>query len=543
MTLDNATIQQLEKLLLAARLYNLRNEITREFLEENFKLEPTYDLKYPNKVYYILLHIEDIISSNPSLTNFLKNSISIKNNLYKPFQRGEDTVLQFNKNTQIVFKNTPFKDAINYLLPNPEKFTHTLSIKTAEYHTYFELANTLTNQTLTIGGAPKLKGSKFDYIGLRNDSYYDPKYHSGHKSIHPHNLNPHFNKGSIAIKFAIKKEEALSVLDRIKTYDQDFKNSTLWFDISGNLGNNCADISNSIMNELGIQGKISDYYKIDELDLRDQGIMYLVWSDLGTIKFAYYMPHHFIDHLSYLFFGKGIDHVSEYLGSKLGYYSLFAHPISPLIPAAYNGDESKIKDNTDKINVANFAGETPLHIALQNSHFEFASKLIFVGAHLQSKDAKGLTLLHIVAALEPSENKNLILKNLSYYIDDINSADYTKSTIPLTNAVLADDPEAVRILLTFKANASYINTNDDSIIDIALFNGKFKTINLIHEQDPNLIYRDNQEHQIPICIIAAQPNPSEILSDFENLWAKYDQSNCKDTRELHSHIDIDNLCI
>ncbi len=534
MTTDNATASQLEKLILAKRLYSMGNTVHREYLEENFKLEPTYDLKYPNKAYYFLPSIEVVKSSNPELFSFLKNA----NYLYIPFQRSTDTVLQFNKKTQLIFQNTAYKDVVSYLLPNPEKFTHTFSIKTAEYHTYFKLTNTLTNSSITIGAAPKVKGSKFDYIGLRNDSYYSPKYHDGHKSIQPEHLNPHFNKGSIAITFPINNEKATKVLDLVKTYNHNFKNSDHWFDITGHTGHNCADITNKIMNEVGIDGKISDYYKIDELDLRDQGIMYLVWSDLGTIKFAYYMPYHFFDNLAYAIFGKGIDHISEYLGSKSGYYSIFGHPISDLIPAAYNGDISAIEGNTDKINVVNFAGETPLHIALQNGNIDFTSKLFLAGAHLNTKDAKGQTLLHIAATLDPSHNKNLILKSFIKYTDHINSVDDTNSKTPLTNAVLADDPEAVKILIKNGANASYINGNDDSIIDIAIFNGKFKTINLLYTQDPSLIYRDNLEHQIPICEIAKQPDPNKIIDGFDELWSAYDQSNCKNHSQLNAHLDL-----
>ena len=77
--------------LLASRLYNFGNELQREFLEENFKLTPTYDQKYPNKAYYFLPSIDSVKSSNPELFSFLKNDF------YKILQRGSDTVLQFNK--------------------------------------------------------------------------------------------------------------------------------------------------------------------------------------------------------------------------------------------------------------------------------------------------------------------------------------------------------------------------------------------------------------------------------------------------------------
>lgn len=534
MTIDKATANQFEKLILSQRLYSMGNTVYRGYLEENFKLEPTYDLKYPNKAYYFLPSIEVVKSYNPELFSFLKNA----NYLYIPFQRSSDTVLQFNKKTQLIFQNTSCTDAITYLKSNPEVFTHTLSIKTAEYHTYFELKDLSNNHTLSIGAAPKLKGSKLDYINLRNDSYYDPKYHIGHNLIHPNHLNPHFNKGSIAITFPITTENATKVLDLVRVYNNDFQNSDHRFDITGHIGHNCADIVNKIMNEIGIEGKISDYYKTDELDLRDQGIMYLLWSDLGTIKFAYHMPYHFFDNLAYASCGKGIDQLSEYWGSKLGYYSIFNHPISPLIPAAYNGDVSKIEENINHKNVANFAGETPLHIALQNGNFDFADKLLTLKADINLRDAKGQTPLNLAAGQKPSVMKNKILKDLCKLSSNVNAADNINIKTPLANAVLSDDPEAVGILIECGANVSYVNGNKDNIIDIAVFAGKFKTINLLHSKDANLIYHDNLEHQIPICEIAKQPDPNAIIDGFDELWSAYDQSNCKNHSQLNAHLDL-----
>jgi hypothetical protein len=517
---------------LASQLYKFGNMLQREFLEENFKLTPTYDQKYPNKAYYFLPSIDAVKSSNPELFSFLKNDF------YKILQRGSDTVLQFNKKTQLIFQNASYQDIIDNLKHPEQKLSHTLSIKTAEYHTYIKLKDLSNNNTISIGGAPKLKGSKLDYIGLRNDSYYDPKYHVGHKSIHPNNLNPHFNKGSISITFPITTENSNKVLDLIKIYNNNFKNSEHWFDITGNTGNNCADIANKIMNEIGIEGKISDYYKTDELDLRDQGIMYLVWSDLGTIKFAYYMPYHFVDNLAYTFFGKGLDQLSEYWGSKLGYYNVFPHPVSQLIPAAYQGNVDALSEYTDAINIPNLSGDTPLHIAIESNNLDFAMKLIVSGANINAENARGESILHLLAKLPASKEKHDFLKVISKTSKHINDEDIASHTTPLTNAIISDDPQTVEILLENGANASYVNANQDNLANIAIYYQKFKSLNLLNKQNPTLIYNDNLEHQIPICEIATQAEPNSIIENFDELWENYDQTLCKDHSALNAILEL-----
>jgi Ankyrin repeats (many copies) len=497
---------------------NTSYTLPREFLEENFKLTPTYDQKYPNKAYYFLPSVEATKSSSPELISFLKNDF------YRVLQRGADTVLQFKKKTQLIFQNTSYQDVIN-LQKQPEKFTHTFSIKTAEYHTYIELKDLSNNNTISIGGAPKLKGSKLGYIGLRNDSYYGIKYHVGHKSIHPNHLNPHFNKGSISITFPITTESANKALDLAKTYNNDFKSSEHWFDITGHTGNNCADIANKIMNEIGIEGKINDYYKTDELDLRDQGIMYLVWSDLGTIKFAYYMPYHFIDNLAYTFFGKGLDQLLEY-------YNISPHPIPQLIPAA---DMFKY---TNLINTSTLAGNTPLHIAIENNNLDFAMRLIASGADINVENSKGESILHLLAKLPARKVKHDFLKALSKISKHINDEDIVNHTTPLTNAVISDDPRTVEILLENGANASYVNANQDNLANIAIYHQKFKSLNLLHKQDSTLIYHDNLEHQIPICEIAKQIEPNSIIENFDEIWANYDQALCKDYSALNAILEL-----
>ncbi len=500
-------------------------------MPDDFIANEVKDTKITSKTYY---YFKNDAINNESLLNFLRLEV----NKFQVFQRGEDTALYCDKDHQYIFANTNYRDVVKKLYITPEDYSYSLVFRTAEYHSYIELKDLVTNHTLTFGVAPKQKGSMYSDLYIRNDSYYTPKYSTGDKFLKNGEYNPHFNKGSISITFPLNKEKAKQLIANIQKHNAKFHSESHKYDFLGYFGKNCADFAYDIIESVGIDPTINHYFKTDELDLRDQGVMYHVWKDLGTFKYAWNMPKEFIDTVSNFITGSDFDRVSESMLSKLGYYNIFTHSVSSLIPAAYRGDVSKIRESVEKINIANFAGETPLHIALQNGNFDFADLLFALGADVNLKDAKGQAALHVIAAQKTSEIKNNILKSLCKLGNDVNAADNINIKTPLTNAVLSDDPEAVKILIECGANVSYVNENKDNIINIAVLAGKFKTINLLHSKDQNLIYYDNLEHQIPICEIAKQSNPNIIINGFDELWSSFDQSNCKQHSDLYSHLDL-----
>lgn len=62
-----------------------------------------------------------------------------------------------------------------------------------------------------------------------------------------------------------------------------------------------------------------------------------------------------------------------------------------------------LEDPEIAVNYKNFKGETPLHLAIQNQHLEFARALIQNGASLLVKDANGMTVFHYAAIYDETE--------------------------------------------------------------------------------------------------------------------------------------------
>ncbi len=486
-----------------------------------------HDKKLPFKKYIVFQSIAELLE-------YIKETKVD----FQVLQRGSDTVLRVDKYSQLVLKNHNYNSVIEKLLENHNEQTHKLTLATAEYHTYLEISDTNGKEKFTFGGAPKNKGSKLDYLTIRNDSYYPKKYYAGNKPIEPDSVNPHFNKGSASITFPITAAQFSKVLEIAKSLKEEFDKSDHRFDITGNVGNNCADIANKIINDIGIHGKIIDFYKVDELDMRDQGTMYLVWSDLGTVQFMYYLPYHFFDNISFVVTGKTIDEQLEYLASKIGYYNFFPHTKSPLIPHAYNDNSSEIDKYLSYIDATNAEGDTILHIALKYNNVNFAKVVISKGIDINIENNRGETALHIAAKMPASKDKYEVLEILSKSSRHINDVDSLNSATPLTNAVISDDSSAVEILLKNGANASYVNANMDNLANIVVNYGAYKVLNLINKYDPSLIYHDNLEHQIPICEVARQKDPSAILENFEEMWSSFDKGLCKEPAQLSSALEL-----
>jgi len=500
------------------------------FPAHKFLLQEIQDLKLTSKKYFVC----DNLSSNIELRNYLSKNTT----KFQIAQRSLDTVILLEDKTQIIFPNTDYKALNSFIADKPAIFTHELSVKTAEFHTTLELKKISTGEILAFGVAPKTSGSMYDELKIRNESYYSHKYFSGNKVIPANTKNPHFNKGSISVAFPLVETEAEEVKKYVQATLEELNSIPRAYDILGIRGINCADFANDVINHISIPGKIIDYYKIDELDYRDQGILYLLWSDIGTFRYLKEMPYDIIDILSNIIFKKSFSHTLENALSKLGIYKIFEHPHSPLIPAAYKNDVSQIYKNLELLDKTNHSGDSPLHIALEYGNLEFALACIEEGSDINAQNDRGLTPLHYAASLPASKNKYKILTKIAEKVIDINDQDSVDHSIPLTKAVIANDVEAVSTLLNYGANPSYINSNKDSLANIALNNKAYDVINLLAQKDTDILFHDNLEHQIPICEIATISEPNSVLSNFETLWNEFDQSLCKPLNQVHAIIEL-----
>lgn len=452
-------------------------------------------------------------------------------------QKGRDAVVVLGE-TLVIFQNSDSSE-VRKFIKDTENYTHKFEIKTAEYHTYVNsYPITSPDEKLFFGGAVTPKGGFFGRLYVRNDDYYDKKYFKGSVFRDESNQNPHFDRGSVALEFAITEKQYKELLIKLN-YDK----VALWknnfpFNFIGINGDNCADYANNTFKFLGFKDDFSSYYQIDQLDDRDMGIFYYQYSHNYE-----YIPFNFrdlIDQATCKFLGDEAgkiahklllptSYISNWLYQKFNYFD-----DQEIHIAAYKNNVSYLENSAEISDVVlrNKYGETALHTALKNGSFEFANRLLDFGADVDAKDYKGHSALYTAASLKHSAKKNEILEKMLNLTTDVDGQDDAGYFTNLTSAVASNDTDAVNLFLKYGANFNFVNSTLDNLVNVALANKAYDVIKLFHEKNPDLIYYDNLEHQIPIAVIHDHSNSSGILPQIDELWEGFDKSLVKTDEQL-----------
>jgi ankyrin repeat protein len=158
--------------------------------------------------------------------------------------------------------------------------------------------------------------------------------------------------------------------------------------------------------------------------------------------------------------------------------------------AVKSNDSAKVRElignNPDLVFSKDEDGFTPLHLAAANGCKSIVEFLLTTKAEVNSKDNAGSTSLHQAAAAE-GQHSDLVELLLAHKAD-VDAADKNGLT-PLHYATLADNQDAVRSLLTHRANANVKDNkhgNTPLIIAVAKGNKKVAELLLAHGADVNL---------------------------------------------------------
>lgn len=113
------------------------------------------------------------------------------------------------------------------------------------------------------------------------------------------------------------------------------------------------------------------------------------------------------------------------------------------------------------INAQTPRGETPLHLAAEQTSKEVTKLLLEAGAGIETRDNCGRTPLHRACSKGREEQIKLLLESGA----DIKAKDQEGNT-PLHKAVLAG-PESVEVLIAYNANLRSKNNNNLTPLEIA----------------------------------------------------------------------------
>lgn len=220
---------------------------------------------------------------------------------------GPDLSLQANDGSLIIIRDTKYNDF------HPVKKNYKLSFKTAEFHTYLELLNINSNQAIHFGTAPDVKGSVSGNVYSRNDTYYDQKYFQGFLKFDPMSNN-RLDQASNYVAFYIDDNQAKLVIDAINKhieqtiYGKNYYNMlsipNIFFSSDHSLledGQNCIDFISELHHHLGLTGPIfPHYYRFDEINMLDRGVMYLFYLVNGLDDFFVYNLGNLVNYFSQL---------------------------------------------------------------------------------------------------------------------------------------------------------------------------------------------------------------------------------------------------
>lgn len=192
--------------------------------------------------------------------------------------------------------------------------------------------------------------------------------------------------------------------------------------------------------------------------------------------------------------------------------------IKDIVSNNIEGVEELLRIKDFNVDQPDSHGYIPLHTAIAQDNEEIAELLLKRNANPNQQDTtnKGRSPLHIAAS---NGNENLVRLLLTYHAN-INLQDNAGNT-PLYNAVVANKPGIVELLLHNKAHATLPNKRSETALSaaIALKNDKIKQMiesHILRQEEITAILRGFMQEESPTqeqSPLNLLPSDKEILKD------------------------------
>lgn len=391
---------------------------------------------------------------------------------------------------RIIIKRADHSAVRKEFLGDDTEYNTKIIFKTAEFHGYMHFSHLPTNTNLMAGASISTPNATEGTWIIRNDQAYDNKYYKGTATKESSKLD----KASIAVEFLMTEKEALNIISEI---DKEHKSIPPDNQVFKFTGNNCHDFAHKIYKLLGKDGHFIDFIRSKHLDFHDMGIFWIyklaypsISQYIGIMgKMLYEHPSARIPMLI-----KGIPYVSKFV--------LKAFNLCEAVYdfASWNYYYYFCSSTTELANKQDAYGNNALHKALLMGDIKAAEEYLKMEVSCNAQNVRGETALHLAAGLKPSPAKIALLEKLIEKTTNINQPDLYEDCIPLTFAVIADDREAIELLVSKGANVYFINGTNESLGNIAAetAKGKPEAAKALFEIAPDILYYDNGTRQIPI---------------------------------------------
>jgi hypothetical protein len=430
------------------------------------------------------------------------------------------TVVYLDKFNRLIIEDTKSEDVRKAIFNDESEYDYTFAVKTSQFHTYGTVSKKDSNNEYNFGIAPKSSNSFIfsDYSHLREEDRHKIMYHQGHK--HYNVLKDGyglFDYSSMEVAFDLNHAQLEKMNEFLNNYHQRANKHNL--EGYNLLNNNCASFMSKVFQHVyGTDIKPSEFYKSEEMDLRDKGV-YQQFVSSRPAYISLYNASAVADLASDFVTGKGVDELSYRWSGFFKHHTdkvtkLFygeEDTLNELFYRSASDDVTKVTEilekNPDLINASDDYGYTPLHYALEYSCPNVAKYLIENGADLNAKDVRGFEALQKIFTKDFIDNFWKIEPSLTQnYEGSYNTFDTKRYISPLFSSALANKPDIIAWLVERGADINQINTEHFNIAHAA---GK------AHNVETFEFLKDNFEHLFNTIDARYHATPEQLFNEYE----------------------------
>lgn len=437
--------------------------------------------------------IAELVSKNSQAGHLSNVKFLVKNGNKVELEEKQEcksyTSIRIDRNHMIMVKNASLEDVRAVLLADDAKYQYKVSFCTSEYHGYMKFCNMETGKEAMIGIANYPLDSLFAAKSVRNEAKYHQKHFKGNIMISEGVENPKSDKGSSCIDFLITQKQFNDARQFLHMQYEHWRNGYQKSLIEGTpkniqeavgryfsghlpyniLMSNCHCDQADVFRVMGFQGNFGEYVPADYYDLKDKGLLYDLYQTHGLVRVG---THNF---------------------RKLASIAIEKIPMQPV--------EQVLKKQFIAWNEPKDKAYA-LHLKLEVSDTKGAIAMLKEGVDPCYTNTKGEHAFHLAAKLRPSNDKMEIIDELcTRYPSRINDQDLYGEHTPLSFAVMADDPDAIKKMIAHGADVKFVNETNDNLANIAASYNARNAAKALSEIAPELFYHDNGTKQLPLYIL------------------------------------------